>query len=150
MIAEERILRAIESLRTEFGELRGDFGELRGDFGELKGDFVELKGDFGELKGDFGELKGDFGELKGGFQGLRRDIDALHLTVVRIENEHGLKIDLALEGLHALSQKVDSNHLELKSDIEAIHMDAGRICRSVNQLQTIVGDHEHRIRVLEH
>ena len=73
----------------------------------------------------------------------------MHLAVVRIENEHGLKIDLALEGLCALSKKVDAQHLELKSDVEAIHMDAGRICRSVNQLQTIVGDHEHRIRAFE-
>ncbi|NLI58098.1 MAG: hypothetical protein GX387_06195 [Clostridium sp.] len=61
-----------------------------------------IQKDVGGLKEDVGGLKEDVGGLKEDVGGLKEDVKGLKRDVIRIENEHGAKLDSLMDGYQML------------------------------------------------
>ncbi|MBN2360778.1 MAG: hypothetical protein JXR83_15090 [Deltaproteobacteria bacterium] len=93
------------------------------------------------------------------FAALEKMIAEIHRSVVIIENDHGRKIDLALEGLAGVNQRLDQTdqrvaaietrvaHIETK--VEHIETDVHEIKGVLGLLKSIATDHEARLQKVE-
>ena len=88
---EETLKLILDKLNSMDKSING----IQKDVGGLKEDVGGLKEDVGGLKEDVGGLKEDVGGLKEDVKGLKRD-------VIRIENEHGAKLDSLMDGYQML------------------------------------------------
>jgi hypothetical protein len=107
------------------------------------------------------------------FTRIEEILDKIHLTVTKIENAHGAKIDAVGEGFSATNQRLDGiekrlnsvgtrlNQVETHLDDMKIHLDQvenrlggidkgfGNMKQINNLLQSITNDHENRLQGVE-
>jgi DNA repair ATPase RecN len=82
------------------------------------------------------------------FDSMDQRFDQLHFDMLRIEHEHGAKLDALFEGqdLHAeRMDRLEAGQLRLETGQARLQRDVDHIRRSVGQLQTIATDHEQRL-----
>ncbi|HUU00939.1 MAG TPA: hypothetical protein VM425_05795 [Myxococcota bacterium] len=70
------------------------------------------------------------------FEKIEKALDAIHCTVVKIENEHGAKFDVLFEGQESLKAGQES----LKADVGELKADVGELKTDVGELKTDVGE----------
>ncbi|MBN2358147.1 MAG: hypothetical protein JXR83_01755 [Deltaproteobacteria bacterium] len=94
------------------------------------------------------------------FAALEKMIAEIHRSVVLIENDHGRKIDLALEGLDAVNRRLDQTNQridetnqridETNRRVANIETDVHEIKGVLGLLKSIATDHETRLQKIEH
>ena len=135
------------------------FEALEGKFDALEGKFGALEGKFGALEGKFGALEGKFDALGGKVDSLEGKIDAVHADLVRIENDHGTKIEALFDGFDLVNGRLDSvdgrldsveGRLDrLEGGQDEMRMTLRQINGTLGLLHPIASDHESRIQALE-
>jgi archaellum component FlaC len=107
------------------------------------------------------------------FVRIEEILDKIHSTVMKIENNHGAKIDAVGEGLNATNRRLDGiekrldsvenrlNHVEthlngmkthldhVESRLSQIDKGFGNVKQTNNLLQSIANDHENRLQKVE-
>ena len=68
--------------------------------GTLTKDVTEIKKDLAGVKTDLDEVKTDLDEVK-------TDLDEVKIRVIRIENDHGLKLNALFDGYKQNAEKLD-------------------------------------------
>jgi len=100
------------------------------------------------------------------FEKIEKSLDAIHCAVVKIENNHGAKLEALFDGQERL--KADVSELkagvsELKTDVSElktgqaslktgqreIRKDLGEVKSSMGLLHTMVSGHEARLQKVE-
>jgi len=83
---------------------------------------------------------------------LEQILDAVHQTVIRLEHDHGAKLEALFDGYDLSNQRLDKieNHLgRLDSGQKEIKIDIRDIKRTTSLLTSIAQDHESRLQSVE-
>ena len=88
--------------------------------GIITADVSELKTDVSELKTDVSGLKTDVSGLKEGQSNLEDELKSLKKVVIDMEENHGKKITLLLDGYKQNANKLDRIEKEVSKHEEII------------------------------
>ena len=90
---------------------------------------------------------------------IEKTLDAIHCSVVKIENEHGAKLEALFEGHAKLEQgqtrleqgqtRLEQGHAKLEQGQTKIQIEIREINQTLGLLRPIANDHESRIQALE-
>ncbi len=97
---------------------------------------------------------------------IEKTLDAIHCTVIKIENEHGAKLDVLFEGQAKLEQgqarleqgqtkleqgqaKLELGQAKLEQGHAGMQVEIREINQTLGLLRPFANDHESRIQALE-
>lgn len=117
----------LEYIAAQVGKLTQDVGGMKDDVGGLKSDVSGLKDDVGGLKSDVSGLKNDVGGLKSDVSLLKSDVESLkegqkklENITIRIEQNHGQKLDALFDGYKQNASRLDRIEAEVTKQEEII------------------------------
>ncbi len=111
----------VAGLKTDVAGLKTDVAGLKTDVAELKTDVAELKTDVAGLKTDVAVLQTDVADLKERVTKLEDESQFIKGVVIKIETEHGRKLDAFYDGYKAnfeLISRFDPRVTKLERDVE--------------------------------
>ena len=103
----ELIATQVGTLTKDVTEIKKDLAGVKTDLDEVKTDLDEVKTDLDEVKTDLGEVKTDLDEVKTDLDEVKTDLDEVKIRVIRIENDHGLKLNALFDGYKQNAEKLD-------------------------------------------
>ena len=115
------IQQSIVGIQTDVAGLKTDVAGLKTDVAELKTDVAELKTDVAGLKTDVAVLQTDVADLKERVTKLEDESQFIKGVVIKIETEHGRKLDAFYDGYKAnfeLISRFDPRVTKLERDVE--------------------------------
>ncbi len=91
------------------------YSEFSHRFEEVKSDILNVKSDIQNVKSDIQNVKSDIRNVKSDIRNVKSDVQTISNQVVKLENDLKPKIEFALEGYQAVSERL--TRLEEKIDI---------------------------------
>jgi hypothetical protein len=83
---------------------------------------------------------------------IEKTLDAIHCSVVKIENEHGAKLEALFESQAKLEQgqtRLEQGQAKLEQGQAGMRVEIRKINKNLGLLRPIANDHESRIQALE-
>jgi chromosome segregation ATPase len=139
MTNESKMLTMLETLTEDVGSIKQgqnrieirmdgleqDVSEMKQDISGLKQEFSEMRQDVSVLKEDVFVLKTDNLSFKEIHTGIFKEIDQIHESLVRIENDQGYKINVLFDAFQTAQDTNADTHqrvsvLEKRVDWNAI------------------------------
>ena len=103
----------LELIAAQVGNLTNRMDNLTNQAGTLTTDMKGVKGELTEVKGEVKEVKGEIKEVKGELKKVKE-------RVIKIEDDHGKKLDLLFDGYRQNSDKLDRIEREVSKHEEVI------------------------------
>ena len=107
---EDKTFQLLEKMYSELTEFRK---ETTTRFDIVENDINGLKEDVNGLKEDVNGLKEDVNGLKEDVNGLEEDVNGLKKDVLRIEQNHGKKLDALFDGYIQNTQQLEKIEKEV-------------------------------------
>ena len=114
MTQEERdnilleLVSEVRGIKTDVSDLKTDVSDLKTDVKGLKTDVSDLKTDVKDLQTNVANLQIDVEKLKTQVENLKTTVDNIDKTVMRIEVEHGEKLQILFDADLYKREKFDS------------------------------------------
>lgn len=105
----------VSVIREQVNFIQEQFNSLRKEFYEFKKDYEEFKKDYEEFKKDYQEFKEEFKLLKEEFYLLKELVEQINLAVIRIEVEHGKKLEILFDAFQMHSEQFLNHENRIKS-----------------------------------
>jgi len=104
---EEKILSLLETMNHRMDVMNGSIGTMDNRIEQMASDIKIVNADVVGLKSDMSIVKNDVSGLKIDVFDLKDDLYFVRGSVVRIELEHGGKLDALFDGYQQLNGKTD-------------------------------------------
>ena len=110
-------------MQADIAGLKEGQGELKEDVSGLKEDVSGLKEDVSGLKEDVSGLKEDVSGLKEDVSGLKEDLVITRRILVKIENEHGKKLQALIDaqvGYEDTHRRHEPRIIKLEKEVDLL------------------------------
>ena len=114
MTQEERdnilleLVSEVRGIKTDVGDLKTDVKGLKTDVKDLQTNVANLQTDVKSLQTNVANLQTDVEKLKTDVESLKTTVDRIDQTVMRIEVEHGEKLQILFDADLYKREKFDS------------------------------------------
>jgi chromosome segregation ATPase len=119
--------KVLELLTRFYNELNGKMDSMQGKMDSMQGKMDSMQGKMDSMQGKMDSMQGKMDSMQGKMDSMQGQIDNIHTeindlkkVVLRIETDHGNKLDALFDGYKQNSDRLDRIEIQVSKQEEFI------------------------------